>query len=470
MRGINRERIKSIAIIGLLLTSLIQVGILWGYQSQGTPTSFLLGFWPFGRAEQKLSDDEAREKLFAPYRLIISNGDSSHWLVSRQDPLFRQIADEALGYLKSITEGSLGRSKPSENWGDVSSKQGFILEFKAAVGPDLLKWFTGASKVAGDAPSVLKMMIKPDSVNESLSEIYILSPDGGLGMYFVNNSERPQSMQDMLTAYEEGSEKAHRNYTSMRDGNLDKYKPYEPDVLYAVKSPELWSYYRLQAAIPDRVTKPDELADILLGSEKGRFIVNDAEGLLQFFNTENIYKVYDDGYLSYKYLADTSPSDKGDVGPALLKAYAFINKFNRLTNMKADIYLSEINSTKQGYYTFKFDYIFNDMPVFINLGLKGIDGEPAVNAITVDASSKRVLQCGWVLREFSQGQKLLYNDRFTDVMDYYGVKYGDMKIADIIAGYYLDSIENRAMDPSLVVREKDKTDLTAFIMPSGKGD
>lgn len=465
MRHFNKERIKSIAIFGLLLTSLIQVGILWGYQSQGTPTSFFRGILGWGNKE--ITSDEAREDLFIPYRLIISDGSGSHWLVNRQDRIFKEIIGEAGGYLKSIAEGRLERLKTPEEWGNISTKQGFILEFKAAIEPDLLKWFTGASKVSGDAPSISKMLIKPDIVNKSLCEIYILSPGGELSKYAVNNVERPQSMEDMLAVYE-NNENAYRNYVSMRDNNLDKFKPFSPDILYVVKPPMLWPYYQLQAAAPVRAARDNELAEIMLGSERDRFIKTDYSGFLQFSNRENIYKVYDDGYLSYKYLADASTSEKGAVGDALKTAYVFISKLNRLTNMKADIYLSGIDASHQGYYTFRFDYKLNGMPVFINLQSKGKDGGSVENAITISASGKRVLQCGWMLRDFAQGQKSLYNDRFDDVMA--NVKYGDMAIVDIATGYYLNSAEEGIFSPSLIIQEKGKQSVSAYILPAGKGE
>lgn len=464
MRHFSKERIKSIVIAGLLITSLIQVGILWGYQSQGTPTDFFKGI--FGWQPPELSDDAAREKLFTPYRLIVSNGNSSHWLISRQDSLFEQINHEADGYLKEIAEGNLKRSKPlEEDWGDISSKQGFTLEFKTAIKPDLLKWFTG-SKVSVDTPSVLKMKIIPDSVDESTGEIYILGSDGGLSEYSVSNVERPQSMKDMLSAYEDKN--TSRNYSSIRDSKLDTAMPFDPDVLYIARSPEFWSYCQLRTAVPIRLASDNELTDIMLGSEKDRYIKTVSKGLTQFSTTENIYKVCDDGYLSYKYLADTSLSDKGGIGEALLTAYLFINRLDGLTNMKTDIYLSGIDDTHQGFYRFMFDYRFNDMPVFINLQTEGNYGGKTVNAITIDASSKRVLQCDWILREFSQGAKQQYNDRFFEAMQ--GINYSGMKISDITAGYYLDSANMNIIDPSFVIQERDKDTVQAYRMLAGKGD
>lgn len=466
MRHINKERIKSIAIASLLITSLIQVGILWGYQSQGTPTNFLKGI--FGWQDEGISDDSAREKLFTPDRLVISNGEGSHWLISRQNTLFKLITNEAGGYLESIAGGDIVRSKPTEDWGSISSKQGFLLEFKTPVSPDLLKWFTGITKVSGDTPVVLKMMIKPDSVDENMSEVYILGPNGELGSYSVNSAKRPQTMQEMLTVFEDGVG-SYRNYTSMRDSNFDSAMPFAPDVLYIAKSPKLWPYYQLQSAVPARLTNENELADIMLGSEKDRYNKNVYDGFLQYSNTENIYKVYGDGYLSYKYLSDPNLSEKGGIGDALMKAYTFINRLDKLTNMKTDIYLAKIDVTPQGYYTFWFDYRFNDLPVFVDLKTKRTDDFSAKNAIKIDASSKRVLKCDWIMREFSQGAKQTYRDRFLDIMDYYAVSYSGMNITAITTGYYLDSEDLQKIDPSLVIQEGNKS-VQTFRMPVGKGD
>ena len=423
-----------------------------------------------GAQNRTLSDDAARERLFTPEKLVLSDGEHSHWLISRQISLFKQISDEAKEYLKSIVGGDLARSASSDNWGDVSSRRGFILEFGYEIRPELLSWFTGAAKVSGDAPAVFKMMIKPDSVDESLSEIYLLDGAGNLYKYSVSNVSRPQSMQDLLDGYKrDGS--PYRNYDSMRDNNLDKsfgYYQFEPDVLYVAKSPDQWQYNQIQAEVPAEVAnRASDLENVVLGNEKDRFNISRGGDYLQFNNKENIYKIYDDGNLSYNYLPDTNSSDKGNVGDALIKAYSFIDRLNMLTNQKAEIYLSGVDYTKQGHYSFSFNYRFNEMPVVVELQPKDNNGAPVTNAIRIDANGRRVLGCSWVLREFNQGKKQYYYDRF---MDYNGFDYKEMKVTGITAGYFLNSAGSAVMDPSLIIRLSDEAAPRVFGMPAGKGD
>ena len=68
-----KERLKNYIIIMLILTGIAQVGILFGYQNQGTPTNFIMGL--FGNTG-RISDNAARDMLFAPDRIIMSGGDT----------------------------------------------------------------------------------------------------------------------------------------------------------------------------------------------------------------------------------------------------------------------------------------------------------------------------------------------------------------------------------------------------------
>lgn len=420
-----------------------------------------------------MSSEAAREKFLTPAKLVLSDGAGSHWLMGHQDALFKQISDEAKGYLSNIANGSLARSTSSDKWEDVSSRRGFILEFGYEIRPELLGWLTERVKVSGDAPPVFKLMIKPDSVDESLGEIYILDGEDNLYKYSVSNVSRPQRMQDILGVYiKDGS--PYRNYDSMRDNRFDKsngFYLFEPDVLYAAKAPELWQYSQLQAELPVAATRQNDLEDIMLGNEKDRFNASKGNDYLQFSNKESIYKIYDDGNLSYSYLPDASPSDKGDVGDALMKAYTFIGRLNMLTNGKAEIYLSGIDYSKPGYYTFSFDYKFNEMPVAIDLRLKGGANDPSRNAIKIDANGARVLKCSWVLREFNQGKRQYYNDRFMDIAQFSDFDYGHLNVTDITAGYFLNSPDDATvMDPSLLIRIRGEAATRALGMLAGKGD
>ena len=111
--------------------------------------------------------------------------------------------------------------------------------------------------------------------------------------------------------------------------------------------------------------------------------------------------------MEYKYLSQYDRADKGSEIEALERAIEFIADLADLVK-EADIYLSGINSDKDGYYTFTFDYKVNQNPVSfldypVNTGQEGFVN----NAITINANRKKVLSCYWIIKEFSIGNSSL---------------------------------------------------------------
>lgn len=457
MNRILKERIKSIIIIALLMTSFIQVGILWGY-NQRFPISFLAGF--FGSRQVAVNDDMARNELFVPFKLVVSNGDASHWVISRDNELFRRIWDEAKIYLSEIAGGTLEQTQYVNDWGSYFNKKGFCIEFKSPIKADLLQWFLNLTNASSALPSVYKIMIVPDSTDENKNELYIYNGEGRIINYSVNNIRlnnniKPDNIDGIIDNITNDNKNTYREYTSMRDSNLDS-KTVDPDILYVVSAPRSWPYDDISCTVPSKTGKMDELANILLGSEKDRYdknIYNDKT--IQFNTKYNIYKIYSDGFLEYNYLSDGNSSERGGIGDAVVNAYRFIKQINRISNSKAGIYLSSIDDSKQGYYTLSFDYEIGGMPVFTNYPLKNQNSDNAANAITIEVNSTRVLKCTWVIRDFSQSGRNRYNDRFGDLMSTNGVKYSDMKIDDINIGYVVDSKNEKLLRPLMVIEKKD---------------
>ncbi len=73
-----RERLKTVLIFVLIITGLLQVGILWSYQNQGTPFSFLSALFS---KDIQVSNETIREKLFVPDKLVVSNGENDYWII-----------------------------------------------------------------------------------------------------------------------------------------------------------------------------------------------------------------------------------------------------------------------------------------------------------------------------------------------------------------------------------------------------
>ena len=438
------------------------------YQSHRLPISFLAGI--FGGPQLPVSDKMTREELFIPYRLVLSNGETSHWVLDKKNPLFETLWSETETYLGNIAQGKLKSvNNDSGSWGDITSRRGFVFEFKEDIRSDLLKWFLGISNSAVELPNVYKIMVIPEN-NERSNTIYIYNSKGQIFKYSSEGNAREKSFQEILAGFEAGSQDTYREYITMHDSNFDRNLSVEPDILYVSRGRDYWPYNTVSCSIPEKINNMDQLAEAILGSEKERYSQNSYnDGTIQFSNTDNVYKIYTGGIIEYKYLPASDSSDKATVGDALLNAYGFIKKAMALTNSKADIYLSGAELLETGCYRFKFDYMINGNPVYINLASAG-SGKDAANAITIEADGKRVLTSRIILRDFSISGKNNYNDRFLDIMSNSNSNYRQVQIKDIAAGYVVDSVKNGKLEPVMVVENKNVPGIQAFKMPEQKGD
>ncbi|NJD01680.1 MAG: hypothetical protein FIA99_03560 [Ruminiclostridium sp.] len=469
MKHVNKERIKSIVLIILFVISLIQVGILWTKQSHRLPISFLSGI--FSTPQITVSDEITRNELFVPYRLILSSGEYSHWILDRNNPLYKQFWEEVKFYLAAILKGDLSPlAGVTESWGDITSKRGFVFEFKTEIRPDLLKWFLGNPESTVEIPAVYKIMIIPDSTNDSLNTIYI---------YDINNNTNKKvykyqswgdsggkSLTEILSEFEVQNQDTYRSHYTIHDSNIEKRWDIEPDILYVSTLPAFWPYSLVTSSIPSSVRNENELAEVMLSNQKERYQKNTYnDGTIQFSINENLYKFYPDGSMIFENSSEVDSSVREDVGAALLNAYGFIKKAASLTNTKADIYLSGLDQLQNNTYRFSFDYMINGYPIYIDLTTGS--GAKATNAVTIDANSKRVLKCQYIIRDFTSAGKKSYNDRLMDVMAGSDIKYKQIKNMGV--GYVMNSVEDKLLPPYMVLENKE-TGLITKKLPEQKGD
>jgi hypothetical protein len=144
-----------------------------------------------------------------------------------------------------------------------------------------------------------------------------------------------------------------------------------------------------------------------------------------FKNFSNRYNIYKDGLLEYKYLSVIGKRDKGNEIEAFKKALEFIKVRENLIS-DVDIYLAKMVDEGE-YYTFYFDYKFNNLPVVVNGYPIKNSGKKLNHAINISANSKRVLSCEWVLRKFEVGNNVLeLNMNFGDLLDDTFERYTDL--------------------------------------------
>jgi hypothetical protein len=460
-----KERLKTISIIFLIIMGITQVGILWSYQSQGTPTGFFTGLFGL-KTGQVISDKVVRERLFEPDRLILSDGSSSYWIVGDNRREYSALWNEAKNGLNKIVSGDAKLTKLEDSWGSVAEKRGALIDFGYVMNSELLAWLLGAVNPSQDIPDIRKVMINRDITNEYTSIFYIYSSDGTV------YSSQPIRYDEAMNLFEviDNVSLVSRKYSSLAAGKIAKEND-EPDVLYAVA--QYWRYNELSllpAISGGSGGNGDELASVIIGAEKDRYNKRIISGnTIQFSYGDNIYRYYEDGYMTYRYLRDTYPSGKGQIGKALLNAYKFIAEINDRIENTGDIALTSVKSVSEGVYEFGFDYKAYGMPVRVNIDSKDVNSEKLDHAIIVQADSSRVLKCDWLLRTFAKGGQSNYNDRFIDLLESAGKFFPDLSIQDVYTCYVIDSSGKELLKPVLLIKIKGEGDLV-IEMIAEKGD
>lgn len=456
-----KERLKAIVIYILALTGLIQVGILWGYQNQGTPTSFLNDF--FNRSP-RISNETASEKLFVPDRFILTDGSSTHWVVDPANSHYKSLWDEASKALYPAVSGEVGITRTNEKWSDIIETKSFLLDFGYSLKPDLLSWFFSVDGAPKQFPDIQKLLIKPDIVDENSITLYIYDQNGNVYASEPVNWAKAGEFDVLLSDLSDSAGR-YRDYRTFGGTNIGEGVD-EPDTIYVIGAPKYWPYFNISMSKYAALNNEDELAGIILGYEKDRYSKSrDDSNTIEFGYGNNIYRYYTDSYLTYRYLGSTEYTDKKGVGEALINAYKLIARIQSALKMSSDIRLTEIEENLDGSRTFGFDYRINGMPVKVSVGLKNAGGNKLEHAISITADSKRVLECDWLLMEFAQGTDVKYNDRFMDLLDFNGINFTDLSIRDIAAGYFVGSTDEETLEPALIVRQKNKDDLLLNMVP-----
>lgn len=445
------ERFKLYILIVLVMTSFIQVGILWNYQNEGLPTNFLWNI--FASSNKKVPSDISDYVKF--FRITATEGyDESHFIIDETHEHYDKLTNEVLYYLSNLLEGKeiLRRQiYHEEDWGEVVVKKSFVFEFKTIVNTSTLAALLNVeSNESQEFNGVYKVALLPriDSNNNIGLYVYDGSRTYGYVLPFSEKGLSREKYNDILISLEEDD---GYSYVVMNEWMGINKTPYriKPDILIPRGSasedfPDIISTVPQIIRDIDTTSKEDleKIAAKVLGSDKERLTWGvDLDNSIVFRNPSKTYKIHRDGLMEYKYLSQYDKADKGSEIDALHRAIEFIAKVADLVK-GAEIYLSGINSDKDGYYTFTFDYKVSQRPVSfleypVNTGKEAFIN----NAIEINANKKKVLSCYWILKEFSVGSNTLKVrtypfDLLDDVFKKYDhLNFYNFSVKDVITSY-----------------------------------
>ncbi|HOP92456.1 MAG TPA: hypothetical protein PLP24_03645 [Acetivibrio thermocellus] len=433
------------------------------------PTNFLWGFFYKAQRETEYDMGDA----FKPYRIVVSEGfESPHWVIKENHEYFKPLWNDAKAYIKYLLTDKNVTSKEEygkEFWGDVVLKKSFVFEFKTCISSELLAAFLNEKWVSGfKSEGIYKMAILPSESTGKNLNIYVFDGDK-VNKYVVPFVDKGLSTEDyddiIASLYDENIE----SYSVIKEYVTNYvYQYLSPDVLIVAQGPKYRNYKNLICNVPEKIRniqQPnssqdlDDIAKIVLGEDEDDYIrsIDVYNKTIAFQNLSNMYRIYTDGLLEYKYLHGVNSYEKGSKVEALKRVLEFINHREKLVS-GVDVYLSGIVE-QNGYYSFTFDYKFNDIAVSFNeYTVNNRDKNKLNHAITVDANSQRVLSCYWILKEFKTGREnLMLNVKFESLFDdifnlYKDISIKDFSVKDINMAYEVKfSTESQSLEPVWIV-------------------
>lgn len=425
---VSLEFKKSILMIFLLLLCVFQMGILWSDKSPGIPFPFLSrSLWP---KTETVKIDEVKGLYVHPKRIVVSDGgtgitegNGKYWPLSSDSDAYQGIwADFTGSYLKQIFE----KSPEGENiadWNTTMKKKCIIIEFKISVPVGILQWMSGTEKpMMPPFNKIHKIAIIPDNINYNQNILYI-TDDGESAYEYVVTIEGGMKKEDYMGLINGfGGNDAIIPMTL-----VGTYHPVKNDELLAVLSDKkeeriIWDLaVKTPKEIILQMDNVDTIQEILLdlGSKYTKFyentVLNEETGLSEvrtevlFSDDEKIVKYYQNGFFDYRLRQLNGP--KGTIEEAFEKAVAFIEARRKKIIYETDINLRGYDSSKENYYVFTFDYVFDDMDIEV------LDEETKTigPVITISANRERVLDVKWHIKTVE----------YNDYHNYYNLNFYD---------------------------------------------
>lgn len=477
MKRQKKERLKSGILVLVMVLSMIQIGILWN-QSQGFPFSFLLESIFAGNGNDQVDVEQVKENYFYPEDIVIFTDRFSQWILDNQHLSYQIIWDDIKqNYLPEICKAKPRRIYPASMWSELKKMSSVQIDFSAKYPNSMLLWFTGLKTASPSFNGIKGLILQPqENVNITINTLYVYD-ESNVYMYHIEikDSMRPK-------AYYSGLAQELRNQTDIVPMSAigetfpDLSDPLYDDIpIYAMDAEVTQSMRVVDAGIPEALildSEDDDLSSIqesILLDQKDSFLAmrDRTENIVVFSDLENVYQLDSYGVLEYKYLAAEQKNDPGDAKSSFVHALSFIELRKDLAG-DADVVLKDIVQEENAF-VFTFGYRFDGLDIYIS----DVENNNYLSApaIKIKASSERVLECRWVVREFRSNWKNQdYGVSFIDMLDKIYASNPNLlkfeRFQSIRMGYHLfiTGAAEEHLRPCWLV----KTDRAAYRIPIGE--
>ena len=423
----KRETFKTILLTILIIASMIQMGIQWSQQVQGFLFPFIAKIFN-GRDKYVAENiDILKYRYFVPENVIVSiSPTTSLWKLDQNDSYFNKIWNDMKdNYFPAMIGKKPDKVISKAQWEEITDIRCIRIDFRVNWPSEIILPLESASSSDFKGFSSVKSIavLSQADVNETVNMVYVY--DGAQAYQYqvhIGDGFLPKSFY-LKIADELDSQNKSRLSILSAVTNFES----PSDILVSLNREETSCYSALKLDIPPSIilnmSNIDSIQDKILLDKKDTLVAeyNESAGEILFTDTENLYKLYNNGVFEYQYLP-TGSKQAGTVSAAFSRAISFI-ELRRDLMENVDIVLTNIEK-EDSYYEMHFGYRHDGVNIYYT---KGSSGERISSPLIIKANAERVLDCKWAIRAITKSEKpKSYSIYFIDLINKIPYLYPEM--------------------------------------------
>ncbi|MDD4495836.1 MAG: two-component system activity regulator YycH [Eubacteriales bacterium] len=490
----SREHVKTAILVVLIILSVLQLGILWNYQSHGLPINLLGIFSPRNPSTAADFDELAREAFFNPFRVIAYSGIKQEqivWLLSKDDDFYDELWDEGREYLLTAMKSSRIEKLDANRWNELIKNKAFVFEMASPLPSDLVRYFLDISEENKNGiETVHKLML---SLEESPRDVtvYILG-DNLYRLSSTSASAGGMSRNDYDRIYTSLINSETALQYRLFGLTADLVEGIRPDVLASLTN-DRKSFEMYRQSIPvGELSNTELMRNLLLDRHRESFDIIRNGDIAVFKTLDNTYRIDPmNGVVEFSYNPGSGEQPRGNVGDV------FRNVFKRINSIKSELlpdnelYLHSVELNGPGEpdsYVFNIGCMAGDYPVFYAGGddteaagavgggdteaagavdsgdaeaARAVDSGDVVFPLEIRANSQNVISFRWNIRQiFKSNIKKDYDINFLNIMQNifstYEIDASELEINDAIECFVRGLDDGSDLFPSLILDTGDE--------------
>lgn len=460
MSATTREKLKTVMLGFLIVSSMVLTGIHWRQQtaSQWLPFRFLSALFQ-SDAQQTPDIETVKWHYLQPKTIMIHESQDAQWVIPTNDALYEKIwTDTRVNYLPELMRAKPNRTFALAEWDSLILPGSTVVSFHTSIPWSLLSWYVGVNPQDTLAQDLVMLAFVPaEDINASVQTVFVKT-NQGVNKYLVNI---------------QGDYLAKRFYMDLPNSVkfdtaailLTKISalgdfPANPDILINFLSKSVVDYPIISSEVPEQfqvsIENIDAIQSQLLLNLQDSLVprIDKNSGDAVFSDVDNQYRFSTTGDFRYQNLRQPQKST-GSIAEAFEQAMVFMESRKGLWQ-NAQLVLTGI-AFQDGRYTFSFHYKIKDMLVYLQA--KPLDKLQSPVSITADASG--VQACSWQVISLAEQSRNRFSLFFIELMnellpvqypDAFPSKEDNRVMESLQFGYVLNITEREAtLSPSWLI-------------------